>query len=59
MIDNIPTTELTCPKCNYVFETEYYNSGDCSNCGKAHYYWDDGWDYEKEEDTGWEGFMWG
>ena len=50
--------ELTCPKCSHTFEVEDYDSGDCPNCKEMHYYWDDGWDYEEEETTGWEGFFW-
>ena len=49
--------ELTYPKCKHTFFVDDYDSGDCSNCGKTHYYWDDGWDYEKEKCYN-EGFYW-
>jgi Zn finger protein HypA/HybF involved in hydrogenase expression len=49
--------ELTCPKCNHVFLVEDYDHGECPNCGEAHYYWDDGWNYETEECVN-EGFYW-
>ena len=49
--------EITCPKCEHTFFVDDYDSGDCPNCGKTHYYWDDGWDYEKEECNN-EGFYW-
>jgi hypothetical protein len=40
--------ELECPKCNHkFFISEDYQVGDCSNCGKAHYYWD----YVLDEET--------
>ena len=49
--------ELTCPECKYIFFADDYDSGCCPNCGKCYYYWDDGWDYEKEECNN-EGFYW-
>ena len=49
--------KLTCPVCGYEFIVEDYEYGDCPNCNGANYYWDDGWDYEKEE-SGLEGFIW-
>lgn len=49
--------ELKCPKCEHTFLVEDYDSGDCPNCGETHYYWDDGWDYVKEECNN-EGFYW-
>lgn len=39
--------ELTCPICNYIFEVEDYDSGDCPNCKNAYYYWD----YVLDEET--------
>jgi len=49
--------ELKCPKCEHTFFVDDYESGDCPNCGKTYYFWDDGWDYEKEECNN-EGFYW-
>lgn len=49
---------IQCPYCHYTFEVEDYSYGDCPNCKNANYYWDDGWDYEKEESSGFEGFYW-
>jgi Zn finger protein HypA/HybF involved in hydrogenase expression len=50
--------ELTCPNCNHAFLVEDYAAGFCPNCDEAHYYWDDGWNYETQEDDGCEGFCW-
>jgi Zn finger protein HypA/HybF involved in hydrogenase expression len=49
--------EIKCPKCSHEFEVEDYTSGDCPNCGESHYYWDDDWNYETEEE-GFPGFYW-
>jgi len=50
--------ELICPVCKHKFFVEEYSSGECPNCKKAYYFWDDGWNYEQEENNGWEGFFW-
>ena len=31
--------ELKCPKCDHTFFVDDFDSGDCPNCGDAHYYW--------------------
>jgi hypothetical protein len=41
--------ELECPLCHHKFKVEDYDSGDCPNCGKAHYYWDEVYDEEENE----------
>ncbi len=50
--------ELTCPSCKHTFEVEDFDCGDCPNCNKESYYWDDDWDYELEECGDWIGFYW-
>jgi predicted RNA-binding Zn-ribbon protein involved in translation (DUF1610 family) len=50
-------TEIICPKYGHEFTVENYTSGDCPNCGKASYYWDD--DYNEEADECYfPGFYW-
>lgn len=43
--------------CKHKFEVEEYDSGDCLNCKKAHYYWDEVYN-EEENETYFEGFTW-
>jgi hypothetical protein len=47
---------IVCPFCQTKIKTEPYSFGDCPNC-LAHYYWDDDWNYELEEE-GNPGFIW-
>jgi uncharacterized protein YbaR (Trm112 family) len=49
--------KLVCPLCKHKFEVEEYDSGDCLNCKKAHYYWDEVYN-EEENETYFEGFTW-
>lgn len=50
--------ELECPKCNHkFFINEDYKYGDCSNCGKAQYYWDYVLDEETYEEL-FSGYYW-
>jgi len=48
---------IKCPVCNYEFLVEDYDSGDCPNCGKTHYYWDYVLDEESYEEL-LSGFEW-
>jgi Zn finger protein HypA/HybF involved in hydrogenase expression len=50
-------TKLECPECHHIFMVDEYDSGDCPNCNKMQYYWDDDWYYIKEEEVC-PGFYW-
>jgi predicted nucleic acid-binding Zn-ribbon protein len=50
-------TEIECIGCGHVFEVDDYTSGDCPNCNKYSYYWDEAYDYEGNIIL-WEGFNW-
>jgi hypothetical protein len=51
-------TELTCPKCEHVFEVEDYESGYCPGCNITYYYWDSVFNEEDGVEY-FEGFYWG
>lgn len=48
--------EITCPVCNHSFMVPNFSSGNCPNCHKTEYYWDEGWDHETNETD--YGFYW-